>query len=174
MKIKILIWLILGSLLVCTEMGCSTTKQRSNAADWHSVTMTPTTNSPCIHWYNKINPVWWFGNQKEPLPPAWYEPNNPSRNMMWYFRNPLSNFCDYTIGVADKQTVRTGKYPESVGNPYGGWNFAITRWNFLFFPFIDYKNSRMEFYLGWREKGNFGIKLNFHKIPEKISKGRPH
>jgi len=26
----------------------------------------------------------------------------------------------------------------------------------------------MEFYFGWRERGNFGIKLNFHHTPEKM------
>ena len=80
----------------------------------------------------------------------------------------LASSCGRLIGVADKDTMRYGRYPKEVGNPHGGWNFAITRRRIIFLPFWDYKNSRMEFYFGWRERGNFGIKLNFHHTPEKI------
>ena len=47
--------------------------------------------------------------------------------------------------VADKDTMRYGRYPKQVGNPHGGWNFAITRRRIVLLPFWDYKNSRMEF-----------------------------
>jgi hypothetical protein len=135
---------------------------------WHSACMLPKIHNPPIRWYDKINPVWWLGNAEEPVPPAWYEPGNPHRNTEWYFRNPLSNFTYFVIGVADKRIVRSGRYPTEVGNPHGGWNFAVTRRRILFLPFWDYKNSRMEFYFGWRERGNFGIKLVFHHTPETI------
>lgn len=121
---------------------------------------------PPIHWYDKINPVWWFGNVDEPVPPAWYEPTNSLRTLKWHGRNPFSNFSSYVIGVADKDTMRYGRYPDQIGNPRGGWNFALTRRRILLLPFWDYKNLRMEFYLGWRERGNFGVKLNFHRSPE--------
>jgi len=33
-------------------------------------------------------------------------------------------------------------------------------------PFLSYHRNRFNFYFGWRERGNFGIKLNFPKPPE--------
>ncbi len=142
----------------------------NQAPDWHGVAMPCKPGQPVIHWYDKCNPVWWFGNNDDPVPPDWYEPGNPHRKRDWFFRNPLTNFTYYVIGVADKDTVRYGRYPELVGNPQGGWNFAITRRRVVLLPFMDYKNSRMEFYLGWRERGNFGAKLVFHSPPEKVEK----
>lgn len=135
---------------------------------WHSVAMPRKASVPVIHWYDKINPVWWFGNAEEPVPPAWYEPTNSLRTAKWHFRNPFTNFTYYVIGVADKDTVRSGRYPTLVGNPNGGWNFAVTRRRIVYLPFWDYKSSHMEFYFGWRERGNFGIKLVFHHPPEPV------
>ena len=156
----------LGSDRLCSGSATNQDKLESTPK-WHSVVMLPKTNTPPIHWYNKINPVWWLGNIEDPIPPAWYEPTNSLRKVKWYFRNPFSNFSFYVIGVADKETVRSGRYPTQPGNPNGGWNFAVTRRRIVFLPFMDYKNRRMEFYFGWRERGNFGIKLNFHRQPEK-------
>jgi hypothetical protein len=130
---------------------------------WHSVVMIPRTNLPPIHLYNKINPFWWFGNIDEPRPPEWYRPDGSCRNFMWYMRNPFENFSNYVIGAADKKTVRSGVHPTLIGNPNGGWNFAVTRRRIVYLPFIDYKFHRFEFYFGWRERGNFGMKLNFRQ-----------
>jgi hypothetical protein len=135
---------------------------------WHGIVIAPRPDLPPIHWYDKINPVWWWGNADDPVPPDWYEPDNPHRQRDWFFRNPLTNFSFFVIGVADKNFVRYGRYPKLVGNPHGGWNVAIIRRRILLLPFVDYKNSRMEFYFGWRERGNFGIKLVFHQQPEEI------
>ena len=140
----------------------------NEAPDWHGVVMLRKPKTPVIHWYDKCNPVWWLGNDDDSVPPDWYEPDNPHRKRDWFFRNPFTNFTYFVIGVADKDTMRYGRYPKEVGNPHGGWNFAITRRRIIFLPFWDYKNSRMEFYFGWRERGNFGIKLNFHHTPEKM------
>jgi hypothetical protein len=136
--------------------------------DWHGVAMPAKPTEPVIHWYDKWNPVWWLGNADDPVPPAWYEPDNPHRKRDWFFRNPFTNFTYFVIGVADKDTMRYGRYPKLVGNPHGGWNFAVTRRRIVLLPFWDYKNSRMEFYFGWRERGNFGIKLIFHQPPAEI------
>jgi hypothetical protein len=135
---------------------------------WHAVFMPRKPDLPVFHWYQKINPVWWLGNAEEPEPPAWYEPGNPHRHRLWYWRNPFTNFAYFVIGVADKDTMRYGRYPTVVGNPHGGWNVAVTRRRLVLLPFVDYKNRRMEFYLGWRERGNFGIKINIHHTPEKL------
>ena len=134
---------------------------------WHSIVITPRTNLPAIHFYNKLNPVWWFGNMDEPRAPDWYRPHARFRNVAWFFRNPFENFSNYVIGFADKKSVRIGWYPDQNSDPRGGWNFAISRRRIIVVPFIDYKRGRFEFYFGWREHGNFGIKLNFRQaLPE--------
>ncbi|MEI6197744.1 MAG: hypothetical protein WCS42_25805 [Verrucomicrobiota bacterium] len=130
---------------------------------WHSVVMPVRTNLPAIHFYNKINPIWWFGNADEPRAPAWYRPGSKFRNVAWYFRNPLENFSNYVIGIGDKKSVRSGWYPTQNSKPGGGWNYAVTQRHVLYLPFLDYKHGRFEFYFGWRERGNFGIKLNFRQ-----------
>lgn len=146
-------------------VGCSTVSRTHSESlstntipPWHTVVMIPKTNHPPIHWYNKVNPIWWFGNCDDPVAPSWYEPSNSMRNLKWHIRNPFANFANYVIGVADKKTYRSGRYPTSIGNPHNGWNFAVTRRHILFLPFWDYKSpsGRWEFYLGWRERGNFG------------------
>lgn len=138
---------------------------------WHSVVMPVRTNLPSIHFYDKLNPIWWFGNADEPRAPHWYRTNSSScfRNVAWYFRNPLANFSNYVIGIGDKESVRSGRYPTKIGNPRGGWNYAVSRRHILYLPFIDYKRGRFEFYFGWRERGNFGIKLNFWQAPPRLN-----
>ncbi len=145
----------------------NTTKPR---AKWHSVPMPVRTNLPPIHFYNKINPLWWFGNADEPRAPAWYRPGSSFRNVAWYVRNPLANFSNYVIGIGDKASVRSGRYPTKISNPNGGWNYAVSRRHILYLPLIDYKRGRFEFYFGWRERGNFGIKLNFRQAPPRSKK----
>ena len=136
--------------------------------------MTPRTNLPAIHFHDKLNPIWWFGNADEPQAPDWYRPNARTRNFTWHLRNPFSNFSNYVIGIADKKSVRSGKYPNQISNPNGGWNFAISRRHIVYLPFIDYKRGRFEFYFGWRERGNFGTKLNFRqKLPEPHPQNNP-
>ena len=83
--------------------------------------------------------------------------------MTWYLRNPFHNFDYYVIGVADHETVRKGKYPEDVLNPHGGWNLAVTAYKRLRLPLVWYDRHGITFYCGWRESGNFGVKLNLKK-----------
>ena len=162
-----LLLLLTGASLLAGRGAIACNPPPPDAADarpkWHSVTIIPRTNQPVGHFYNKLNPIWWFGNADEPHSPAWYRPNGTLRNVTWYFRNPFANFTWYVIGVADKKTVRSGLYPDHIYNPRGGWNFAVTRRRIVYLPFIDYKRGRFEFYLGWRERGNFGAKLNFRQ-----------
>jgi len=128
------------------------------------------TNSPSqphrFSTWRKMNPVWWFGNADEPLAPEWYRPGKRGRNFMWHLRNPCHNFDNYVIGVADKPFRRAGRYPEAISNPHGGWNWAVCRYKWLRLPFIAYDRGRFHFYCGWRERGNFGIKLNFSQGKE--------
>lgn len=133
---------------------------------WHSVRIFPPPNLPEIHTWQKFNPVWWLENCDDPVPPAWYRPDDRQRAMKWRFRNPFHNFDFYVIGVADKKITRSGPYPEKISNPNGGWNFAVSRRKIVVLPFISYQRGRFEFYLGWRTRGNFGMKLNFSSANE--------
>jgi hypothetical protein len=166
----------LGALLSadCSAMECAPQCccPAAPKPKWHSVVMIPRTNLPAIHFYNKINPLWWFGNVDEPRAPEWYRPGSSFRNVAWYFRNPLANFSNYVIGIADKKSVRSGKYPTQISKPCGGWNFAVSHRHILYLPFLDYKHGRFEFYFGWRERGNFGIKLNFRQAPPRPKANR--
>ena len=109
----------------------------------------------------KLNPVFWFGNLDDPQPPAWYASDDAARGRKWYRRNGLHNFTFYVIGIADREFEQTGRFPGTVFNPNGGWNWTVCRYRWLRLPFISYKGPRVSFYIGWRERGNFGVKLNF-------------
>lgn len=105
---------------------------------WHTISVTPGPNLPKIHFYDKLNPLWWLQNADEPVPPAWYRPKDAHRVMKWHFRNPFHNFDHYVIGVADKQFYRSGRFPRRDSSPHGGWNFAIVRRGTLaLLPFTD-------------------------------------
>ncbi|HEY6226544.1 MAG TPA: hypothetical protein VI282_05410 [Verrucomicrobiae bacterium] len=108
-----------------------------------------------------MNPVWWFENADDPVPPTWYRKGKRCRKFMWSMRNPLHNFDHYVIGIGDKHFTRVGRSPDRVANPNGGWNWAVCRYRNLRLPFVDYQRGRFEFYVGWRNGGNFGAKLNF-------------
>lgn len=143
-----------------------------NAPRWHTIKVTPPPWLPEISFYDKFNPVWWLGNVDDAIPPAWYLPGGKHRNTKWGFRNPLHNFNFYVIGIADKTFYRSGFYPERNSDPNGGWNFAVSRRHVILLPFISYERKRCFFYFGWRERGNFGIKLNLH-LRDKPEMDRP-
>jgi len=109
----------------------------------------------------KLNLIWWFRNADEPVAPDWYRPGQWGRNFRYHLRNPCHNFHFYIIGIADKSFMRAGRFPAEVGNPNGGWNWAVCQYKRLRLPFIDFKRGRFEFYSGWRESGAFGLKLNY-------------
>lgn len=152
----------------------------------------------------KLNPLWWFANDDDPVIPKDCHPewSESKRNFYWkYVRNPLHNFTFYVVGAADKikegRIKRLGRYPASVFNPYGGWNFAyslcvpnyslmvtalilismyfhklslyksfiltgLTIATIVTLPFISYI-GKLKFYIGWRERGNLGVKLTPNK-----------
>lgn len=130
---------------------------------WHSVRILPAPSTPVVHTSDKLNPIWWLGNADQPKPPPDYLAGHHLRNLKWHLRNPIHNLDNYVIGLSDKDIVRSGKYPTRVGNPHGGWNFAVCKRGFWRLPFVDYGHKRFEFYFGWRTGANFGIKLNFRK-----------
>ena len=123
----------------------------------------PKVSEPCT--MQKWNPIWWLGNADDPEPPDWYRPGSAGRRWLWQLRNPLHNFTFYVIGIADKCFTRTGKFPDAVFAPDGGWNWAVTKHKWVRLPFVSYNGHWGRFYLGWRERGNFGFKVNFGKLP---------
>lgn len=146
----------------------------TNAVGWHSIHVTPKPGLPEIHFYDKINPVWWFQNADDPMPPEWYLPDDKHRAAKWRMRNPFHNFNFYVIGIADKKFVRSGYHPEQNSNPNGGWDFAVSRRVAILLPFVSYERSWLTFYFGWREHGAFGAKMNFHRALElKDTEGKP-
>ncbi len=109
----------------------------------------------------KWNPVWWLGNVDTPVPPPDYKPDDPRRVRKYQWRNPGHNFTFYVIGIADKEFLRAGRYPKDVFKPGGGMNWAVSLCGPLPpLPFVSYQGRHCSTYLGWRERGNFGVKLN--------------
>lgn len=125
-----------------------------------------------MRWWFFLKSWLWsiFGNDDEPNPPIWYVDetlNWPGwyRRFVWLFvRNPLHNFCFYRIGFVGKEFIRVGDYPKNVFNPEGGWNRCESWYRGRVYSFRSYTGTGFikKFYWGWREKGNFGIKLNLN------------
>ena len=130
----------------------------AQAAGSHEVTVT---NHVHIAHGQKWSPKFWFGNLDDPLPPPDYRPNDRHRVRQWYWRNPTHNFNFYVIGIADKTFRRAGRCPDQVFNPRGGWNWTVCKYKCVRLPFISFQKRAFSFYLGWRERGNFGVKLTF-------------
>jgi hypothetical protein len=128
------------------------------ASSRHEITVT---NTLAIKRGEKWKPKFWFGNQDDPLPPADYRPDDKHRVSKWYYRNPTHNLNFYVIGLADKTFRRSGRYPAEVFNPKGGWNWTVCKYKWWRLPFISFQKKSFCFYLGWRERGNFGAKLSF-------------
>ena len=101
-----------------------------------------------------------FTNFDDPIPPNWFEAGKKMwvRKVLWWVRNPFHDLCFYIIGIADKSFTSIGKHPNHVFNPNYGWNWAVRKYKIFRFPFVSYINH-IKFYIGWRERGNFGIKL---------------
>lgn len=115
-----------------------------------------------IHWYNKINPIWWFGNIDDPVPPKEYCPNNKCRRFLYSLRNPFHNFTFYVIGIADREFRIEGKDVKNVFRPDDGLNFTVSHCGPFLLPFVSFKKEHFKFYIGWRPDGNFGFKFNPH------------
>jgi hypothetical protein len=149
--------LALGLILVTSGAHCAET-----------ITRPAKVHTPPIRTAQKWNPLWCLGNADDPQPPEWFRPGARGRRTAWQMRNPLHNFTHYIIGVTDKDTLRTGLHPSRVFAPGGGWNWAFTRTchGIVLLPFVSYDGARCRFYLGWRESGNFGGKVNLGRRPQ--------
>ena len=109
----------------------------------------------------KLNPVWWLGNENRPYDP-WFKPelSHEKRAAAYKVRNPGHNFTYFVIGVADRDFTRSGNAPDSVWNPDGGTNLTLIHAGpLIHLPCISHKGRFFEGYVGWRERGNFGLAL---------------
>ena len=168
---KLLGWAIAIAMLFVLA-GCATSAgsgpQQQSREGVTNVATAPTataihTNVPRHRFKTtqKLNPVFWFGNADDPVPPPWYRPDDPKRLRRWYWRNSCHNFTFYVMGIADKDFTRVGCRPNVVFNPEGGWNWTVCRYKCVRLPCISYQRNDFKFYIGWRERGNFGVKLTF-------------
>jgi hypothetical protein len=148
-------------------------RAQTDSPAWHSVRVAPGPDRPDIHFYDKLNPVWWLENADEPVPPAWYRSGEKHRQVKWHFRNPFHNFNFYVLGVVDKKFVRSGRYPEKNGDPHGGWDFEVGRRWVALLPFLSYDRPKITFYFGWRESGAFGVELRLHRPASPTEKKTP-
>ncbi len=161
---------LVGVMVACL-FGCNTLGQppANNAKRLTQAAMTNDTGKVIVRNLpnlkpsacEKLNPLFWFGNIDDPIPPDWYRPDNRMRTALWHFRNPMHNFFFYVIGIADKEFEIVGRYPGRISNPDGGWNWTVCKYKWLRLPFISYKRGNFNFYFGWRNRGNFGIKFNY-------------
>jgi hypothetical protein len=150
-------------LLWIGALGVFCLAQPVNASPAPSPHQVTVTNTITIKPGRKWNPRFWFGNTDDPEPPSDYRPNDQHRVTKWYFRNPTHNLNFYVIGLADKTFRRSGRYPAEVFSPRQGWNWAVCKYRWWRLPFVSYQKNSFRFYLGWRERGNFGIKLTFRE-----------
>ena len=157
-------WKLLKGLgiLLCIFIGGTILIE---AISKNEIQMTPGSRLADI---SKWNPSFWIGNYDEPLPSD-FRPGDPHRMLRWRLRNPLHNFSFYIIGIADKEFTRAGRYPDTVFNPHDGWNWAVCKYGWLRLPFVSCQYGRFSTYFGWRERGNFGIKLRYHRATKPIT-----
>ncbi len=137
-----------------------------------------------IAWYDAGHWIAWslLGNDDDGIfgegPHANYKPEEPAsvaKALKWEGRNPLHNFCFYLIGSAHRTNseytllevtpchLKVGRY-----SPVAKTVFPTKNSCFYFGlhggkPFLSFRlrwtrNKSTDFYFGWRERGNFGIK----------------
>lgn len=141
-------------------------------------------HSEQIPWYGAFHWISWalLGNDDDGIfgeePSANYAPHWESsflKAVSWTLRNPFHNLFFYVFGQAGKEsvseyvlfeltpeswttfsyrptahTVFPGEHSGCFLGLHGGFPFFSLRWDY---------GRRLEFYIGWRERGNFGIKF---------------
>lgn len=118
----------------------------------------------------KLNPCWWFGNDREPKADYWYMPNKPQwqRQAFWYLRNFMFNFKLYVVGIADRVYDRySNQNAQSVFTwSAKGWIFAYARivsekgkYGWMRFPYASYASKSFQFYIGWCPDGRLDMTI---------------
>lgn len=162
---------------------------QEQAADHWLYTVVPESKKS-IKWYDLPHWITWamFGNDDDGIfgekPTARYNTRLPictRRAAAWTLRNPLHNFNFYVIGSAyrenseftivqlAKEKISFFEYKKKATTNFAGkgtsFYFGFHGWKPFISLRIDY-GRLFDFYLGWRERGNFGIKF----IPAKKKK----
>lgn len=86
--------------------------------------------------------------------------DTPLIRIKWWLRNPLHNLMFYVIPFGFGN-VKFSRYGNVDVFRDSGWGWAILKYKYWRMPFISYY-GRVKFYVGWRERGNFGIKLTWN------------
>jgi hypothetical protein len=119
-------------------------------------------------WWNKINPIWWLGND-EGIDPSFHpEKSQLDRAFYWFFRNLFHNFMAYVVGFNDRPITVTGPKPAElpiwIDANESGWKWAIVHpvgWP-LWLPFISYSKGKFAFYIGWIPSGGIlGLRITW-------------
>lgn len=137
-----------------------------------------------LYWFDLGHWISWslFGNDDDgifgEMPTANFKVQSPISSKLalrWGMRNPLHNFSFYIIGSADKANneviiAQIQKDRREFFTYYpkarhvlcsNGSSFLLALHGYK--PFIAVRLGRVESYFGWRERGNFGIKLRRRK-----------
>lgn len=138
-----------------------------------------------IEWYDLPHWIMWglFGNDDDGLfgegPHAHYrseEPPSFTKALCWQTRNPLHNFCFYVIGSANRENseytlieitpchFRLCAYDPIAKTVFPSKNSCFYLGLHGCKPFISIRlrwteKKSTDFYCGWRERGNFGLKF---------------
>ncbi len=112
-------------------------------------------------WPGRI--MWYlFGNADDGARPSGYLTSWPTwaAKAAWWIRNPFHNLMFYGIGFVNVPCRVYGKDPSTPLIP--GWNWTLLEPStipWMRFPFISYMGHWVEWYIGWRPDGAFGLKL---------------
>jgi hypothetical protein len=135
-----------------------------------------------IKWFDIGHRLTWmlFGNDDDGIfgegPNGLYkldEPPSCVKACQWIGRNPLHNFCFYVIGTAyttnsEFALIKLGKkegrfcsYKKQAEGNKGKGSFFFLGFHgwkpYIFLRLLYSQKYKGQCYLGWRERGNFGI-----------------
>lgn len=117
---------------------------------------------------NPLSYIMWslFGNVEDgPIGDSGWNPTREDTwliRLKWWIRNPLHNFCFYTLGNMHKDVTVYGWPEVDVFDETGGWLFTLAKTDKMWYPHISYYGP-IKFYIGWRMGNSFGIKLTHNK-----------
>jgi len=136
-----------------------------------------------IKWYDAGHWITWglFGNDDDGIfgectSYRCEQPNDGKKALAWGVRNPLHNFTFYVIGTANQRNsgvtllqvtpchVASGCYTPQATTVFPSQSscfyLALHGWKpFLSWRLVYHPCYQFDFYLGWRCRGNFGLKF---------------
>lgn len=121
-------------------------------------------------WLPRPLDLFWAVNNADEDYDRSFRPNLPHlpRKILYALRNPFHNLFFYGLGIADQSFIRHGIAPGAIWGPgERGVNIAYieTGDGKSGYPFVSCREMvggrELQFYLGWRQRGNFGIVLRW-------------